>query len=58
MPEAEQDALHDAFECVYLDLCTHGLCRYDPEILAALWAKFLIDLANGFPSLFERRRQC
>jgi hypothetical protein len=47
--------LHQAFEEVYLDLCAHGICRYDPDVLAALWAGFLRDMAQGFASLFEAR---
>ena len=47
------DHLYNAFSAVYLDLCAHGICKYDPQILAAMWASFLIDMAHGFPSMFE-----
>lgn len=53
----DDDALHEAFECVYLDLCAHGLCRFDPQILAELWAAFVSDMARGFPSLFANERR-
>ncbi len=49
----DSDHLEDAFRSVYLDLCGHGLCRYDPDILKELWFEFLDDLQNGFPSLFS-----
>ena len=52
----ETDALHSAFECVYVDLCGHGICRYDPVILAQLWQDFLVDMAAGFPSVFKTAR--
>jgi hypothetical protein len=48
----DSDHLYDAFSAVYLDLCSHGLCRYDPDILADLWLEFLRDMQNGFISLF------
>ena len=43
------DHLYNAFSAVYVDMCAHGICRYDPQILAAMWASFLIDMAHGFP---------
>jgi hypothetical protein len=52
MSDMEQDALHDAFSAVYLDLCSHGICLYDPEILEHLWHEFLRDMQAGFISLF------
>jgi len=50
----EHEHLHQAFEAVYLDLCGHGICRWDPVILERLWLEFLADMNAGFPSLFKQ----
>jgi hypothetical protein len=50
------DEVKDAFERVYLDLCCHGLCRYDPEILARLWDDFFREMQRGFDSLFPAKQ--
>ena len=50
------DDLHQAFELAYVDFCNAGAHRFDPLVLAALWAAFLADAATGFRSLFEPRQ--
>jgi hypothetical protein len=52
----DSDHLEDAFHAVYLDLCGHGICKYDPAILEQLWLEFLCDLQQGFVSLFSAAR--
>jgi hypothetical protein len=52
----DSDHLYDAFSAVYLDLCNHGICRYDPDILEQLWLEFLRDMQKGFISLFSAAR--